>query len=241
MKRKIIISISILLGITIIGSGVWLYKSYKPNTLAQEALISDKKIEVKNDNVISFTPKDITVKKGFIFYPGGGVKAEAYAPICREIALQGYEVVIAKMPLNLAVFSPNEADKIIEAYDNIDTWAIGGHSLGGVMASKYASTHDNIKGVAFYASYPSGDELKKSDLEVISIYGDKDGVFNQESLANSKEDLPEDAEFIEIDGGNHSQFGDYGLQKGDNKASIDEKKQLNLTADYTVELLDKIK
>lgn len=241
MKKKIVISISIILGLIVVGSGIWLSKSYKPDTLAKESLISDDKIKVSNDKFISFTPQNIKVNKGFIFYPGGGVSPEAYAPICRDIAQQGYEVIIAKMPLNLAVLSPNKADKIIQDYDNIDTWVIGGHSLGGVMASKYASTHDNIKGVAFYASYPSGDELKDSNLDVISVYGDKDGVVNQENLIESKDNLPENTEFIEIDGGNHSQFGDYGLQDGDNKATVDEKRQFSITADYTVELLDKVK
>ena len=109
------------------------------------------------------------------------------------------------------------------------------------MAAKYADTHEKVKGVALYASYPSGDELKNLDIDVISVFGDEDGVVNQENLTESKDNLPKDTEFIEIDGGNHSQFGDYGLQKGDNKATIDEEKQMNLTADYTVELLDKIK
>ena len=167
MKKKIIITISVILGIILGGSLVWSSKSYKPNELAIQALNSDKKIEVKNDKFISFTPQNQKVEKGFIFYPGAGVEPEAYAPICREIALKGYEVVIAKMPLNLAILSPNKADKIISSYNNIKTWAIGGHSLGGVMASKYASNHDDIKAVAFYASYPSNDELKDLDLKVI--------------------------------------------------------------------------
>ena len=228
MKKKIIITISVILGIILGGSLVWSSKSYKPNELAIQALNSDKKIEVKNDKFISFTPQNQKVEKGFIFYPGAGVEPEAYAPICREIALKGYEVVIAKMPLNLAILSPNKADKIISSYNNIKTWAIGGHSLGGVMASKYASNHDDIKAVAFYASYPSNDELK-------------DGVLNKGNLAKSKENLPSDAKFIEIKGGNHSQFGDYGLQNGDEKASITEEKQFETTANYTIEVLDKIK
>ena len=240
MKKKIIITISVILGIILGSSLVWSSKSYKPNELAIQALNSDKKIEVKNDKFISFTPKDKEVEKGFIFYPGAGVEPEAYAPICREIALKGYEVVIAKMPLNLAILSPNKADKIISSYNNIKTWAIGGHSLGGVMASKYASNHDDIKAVAFYASYPSNDELKDLDLEVLSLYGEKDGVLNKGNLAKSKENLPSDAKFIEIKGGNHSQFGDYGLQNGDEKASITEEKQFETTANYTIEVLDKI-
>ena len=240
MKKKIIITISVILGIILGGSLVWSSKSYKPNELAIQALNSDKKIEVKNDKFISFTPQNQKVEKGFIFYPGAGVEPEAYAPICREIALKGYEVVIAKMPLNLAILSPNKADKIISS-NNIKTWAIGGHSLGGVMASKYASNHDDIKAVAFYASYPSNDELKDLDLEVLSLYGEKDGVLNKGNLAKSKENLPSDAKFIEIKGGNHSQFGDYGLQNGDEKASITEEKQFETTANYTIEVLDKIK
>lgn len=241
MRKKIIISITVIIAILVGGCVFWMSKSYGPSELAIEALKSDENIEVTNGDFISFSPKKVEVTKGFIFYPGGGVKPESYSPICREIAERGYEVVIAKMPLNLAVFSPKEADKIIESYDNIDTWAIGGHSLGGVMASKYASNHDNIKGVVFYASYPSGEELKNLDIDVLSIYGDKDGVLNKENLSESKDNLPDDTEFIEIDGGNHSQFGDYGLQNGDNKAYINPIEQINTTADYTVELMDKIK
>ena len=52
---------------------------------------------------------------------------------------------------------------------------IGGHSLGGVMASRYANANmddERLKGVYFMASYP--DEkgtLSKTDLPVISITG----------------------------------------------------------------------
>lgn len=241
MKKKIVVFLVIVIGIIGMGSGIWLSKSYEGCQMAEEALISDDEITVENEAYISFTPRNKEVTKGFIFYPGGGGKAEAYAPICRQIAEQGYEVIIAKMPLNLAVLSPNKADKIISDFDNIDSWSIGGHSLGGVMASKYASTHEEIKGVALYASYPSDDKLKNSNMEVVSIYGSKDGVINKENLYESKENLPADTIFIEIDGGNHSQFGDYGLQEGDNKAVISGEKQFNITAEYTIELLDKIK
>lgn len=238
--KKILITIICLIFIVGAGCVIWTSKAYGPQQLAEKSLKSDENIRVENGDYITFTPTNVEVTKGFIFYPGGGVKPEAYAPLCREIANDGYKVVIAKMPLNLAVLSPNKADEIIEKYDNIQYWAIGGHSLGGVMASKYASSHDNIKGVALYASYPSGDELKNKALEVVSIFGDKDGVVNKSNLKKSEGSLPEDTEFIEIDGGNHSQFGDYGLQKGDNKATISTKDQILSTADYTVQLLDKI-
>lgn len=240
IKNIILIFILSIIFLIAIGCMIWTSKAYKAQELAVVSLKSDKNIIVENNDYITFTPTNMEITKGFIFYPGGGVKPEAYAPLCREIALQGYKVVIVKMPLNLAVLSPNKADEIIESYNNIKTWAIGGHSLGGVMASKYASSHDEIKGVVLYASYPNGDELKNKAVKVVSIFGDMDGVVNKKSLKESENNLPESTEFVEIDGANHSQFGDYGLQKGDNKAKISEKEQISSTVDYTVQLLDKI-
>lgn len=61
-----------------------------------QILNSNKKIEVKNDKFISFTPKNQKVEKGFIFYSGAGVEPEAMHQYEEEIALKGYEVVIAK-------------------------------------------------------------------------------------------------------------------------------------------------
>ena len=142
------------------------------------------------------------------------------------------------MPLDLAIFSPNKAEKVIERYSDIDTWAIGGHSLGGVMASKFASENSKIKGLALYASYPSGDELKYSDIEVVSIYGTEDGVADLEKVKDAT--LSKNSAFFEIKGGNHAQFGSYGQQEGDNKATISSKEQIEEAAKITVNMLEKL-
>ena len=108
------------------------------------------------------------------------------------------------------------------------------------MAAKYASEHDNIDGVIFYASYPQGDELKNSDVEVTSVYGSDDGVANLEKITQSKDLLPASTTFVEIDGGNHAQFGSYGEQSGDNPAEISADEQTNIAADASIKLLDSI-
>ncbi|HBH2028666.1 TPA: alpha/beta hydrolase, partial [Clostridioides difficile] len=67
--------------------------------------------------------------------------------------------------------------------------------------------------------------------------GSKDGVVNFKSLVESKQKLPDDTTYVEIEGGNHAQFGDYGKQKGDNDAIISQEKQLNITANSIIKFL----
>ena len=149
--------------VAVVGFARWVGNSYQANEKAVEACSESDMISVTQGDYIEFMPKE-TPTKGFIFYPGGLVEPKAYAPLCRKIAQQGYLVVIPKMTCNLAVLSPDKAETVQQKHADIKTWAIGGHSLGGVVASKYASTHSSISGVVLYASYPQGDELQDTDL-----------------------------------------------------------------------------
>ena len=227
--------------IGIVGLFIWANDSYKPQALAKEALISDNTVEVKIDKFRSFTPKNIEVTKGFIFYPGAKVDPESYAPLCRKIAEQGYEVVIVKMPMNLAILSYNRGEKVINEYSNIKNWVVGGHSLGGTMAAKFASENTAVDGVVLLSSYPIGDELKNMGKEVLSIWGSKDGIVNFEKLIKSKEKLPEDTTYVEIEGANHSQFGDYGEQKGDDSPIINREEQIDIAAKDIINFISTIK
>lgn len=219
---------------------IWAKSSYKPTSLAMDSLKDTENITVTNtdENFIVFTPNNCVVTKGFIFYPGAKVEPESYAMLCKEICEEGFLVVIAPMTLELAILSPNRAEGIINKFNYINTWAIGGHSLGGVMAGNYATKDDNIKGLVLYASYPQGDALKDYDKKVISIYGSLDGVADLEKVKNAI--LPNDSEIIEIPGGNHAQFGNYGKQTKDNDATISEDEQIKQAAKYTVELLNSL-
>lgn len=236
--------IKIITGIIVIGIVslfIWANDSYKPQALAKEALISDNTVEVKIDKFISFTPKKIEATKGFIFYPGAKVDPESYAPLCRKIAEQGYEVVIVNMPMNLAILSYNRGEKVINEYSNIKNWVVGGHSLGGTMAAKFASENTAVDGVVLLSSYPIGDELKNMGKEVLSIWGSKDGIVNFENLIKSKKKLPEDTTYVEIEGANHSQFGDYGDQKGDDSPIINREEQIDIAAKNIINFINTIK
>lgn len=241
IKKNIVIGILCTLTIVVGAFLLWANKSYPPMEEANKALKGDSVVSVNNKEYISFTPTDKKSTKGFIFYPGAKVEAESYAPLCSEIAKAGFEVVIVKMPLNFAIFSPNEAQKVLDDYTNIDTWVIGGHSLGGVMASKFAAENEKIKGLALYASYPQDNELLNSNKKIVSIWGSEDSVLNMDSIEKSKTDLPKDTKFIEIKGANHAQFGDYGPQSGDSEALISQREQTDIAAKETIKLLESIK
>ena len=174
---------------------------------------------------------------GIIFYPGGKVEYTAYAPLMRDFAEEGYFCAVVKMPFNLAVLDSNAAKEVKEAHPEITHWIIGGHSLGGVMAAKYAAISD-FDGLFLLAAYANTD-MSDKDIAVVSVYGDADGVLNMDEYEASKSNLPADMIEHVIKGGNHSQFGSYGLQEGDNEASISAEEQRAEAVRFVLEKLAK--
>ena len=173
--------------------------------------------------------------KALIFYPGGKVEESAYAPILHKLAEKGVDCFLVKMPFRMAIFGVNKADDIITAYD-YDEFYIGGHSLGGTMAASYAAGHSHdLRGVIMFAAY-STDELD-DNLKYLSIYGSCDEVMSRNSYEKYKSNWPKGAMELVIDGGNHSQFGNYGFQKGDGEARISREEQEDRTVEAILEFL----
>ena len=225
-KRLTLIIILCLLILVTAGIVLWTQATLEPTELAMNALESSEQITVtQTPSGITFDTPERVVSTGVIFYPGGGVDYRAYAPVLRQIAGQGYRVVATKMPLNLAVLKPNAANRVIKEHTDITHWVLAGHSLGGVMAASYVAKHPDIDGLVLLASYPANDALKDSALPVLSISASFDGLATPETINASRAKLPADTVFVEIDGGNHAQFGSYGFQKGDSPAIITPQEQ----------------
>lgn len=177
---------------------------------------------------VAFVPPHAEV--GFVFYPGGKVQAEAYAPLLARLAREGILCVLEKMPFHLAVFAPNAAARAPGAFPDIKTWYVGGHSLGGVMAANYAAKHaGSVAGVVLLASYSTRD-LHGAGLRALSVTGSEDGVLNREKYASARCNLPEDSAEAVIPGGCHAYFGSYGAQKGDGAPSVTPEEQQRQTA-----------
>ncbi len=202
-------------------------ESYKAIDIDSYTKSSDNVKVEYIDNYIYFSPNnDINKNKGVIFYPGGLVDYMAYTELLYNLALDGYYGALFKMPYNLAFFGKNNANKILNNYNDIN-WYIGGHSLGGVSAASYYSSNMNrLNGLFLLASYSTHD-IK--DGNVLSIYGSNDKVLNMESYNKYKINLPTNTTFYEIDGGIHSYFGSYGIQKGDGTPTISKEEQIDIT------------
>jgi pimeloyl-ACP methyl ester carboxylesterase len=242
LKIVLLVLVSVLL-IGAIGFVAWGLTPLGPTDQALAAMESDGVITVQDrGNFVVFTPTSNPPLTALIIYPGGHVDYRSYAPIARQIASRGYLVSIVKMPLSLAVFGVNKADEVITAFPDIRYWVIGGHSLGGSMASSYAMSHTiDIQGVVLWASYPAGsDDLSKTDLKGLSTYGSNDMVLNMSNINSTLVLLPPRTIRQVIGGGNHAQFGNYGPQPGDGVATISAEDQQAQASDLTVRLLQAV-
>jgi len=229
--------------VAFIGFSIWAYTPLGPMPEAMAAMQSSAGVQVEDDNWLVFQPKTGNIDTGLIFYPGGRVDPRSYAPAAHALAEDGYLVIIPPMPFNLAVFGWQKAEQVIKNYPTIANWAISGHSLGGTMSAKYAlSDPGQINGIILWAAYPaSSDDLSASPLESTSIYGTDDGLISVQEIDDSRLLMPETTSWVMIDGGNHSQFGWYGDQPGDNPASISRGMQQQIIIESTKDLLTKIK
>lgn len=179
--------------------------------LGSDELVSVQKIFIWRwlDYLYVFQPRLYEAKTGFIIYPGGGADPRGYAPAAHSIAARGFLTAIVSMPFDLAIFGSSRALDVIARFRDIEKWAVGGHSLGGVMACNYARKFTTtIDAVVLWASYPSEIyRIDDKDLRVLSIYGTADQAVTLDEIEESRQHLPADTVWVEIEGGTHGQFG----------------------------------
>jgi hypothetical protein len=234
--KRILLGLVAVVVLISIGFVAWAETPLGPAPEALTALKSDSQVTVTIDDFITFQPANQQPTTGFIFYPGGRVDYRSYAAPLHEIAAQGYLVVLVPVLLNMAFFDVNAAGPVFAAHPEIQHWAVGGHSLGGVASALFAKDHPEITGLVFWASYPADDSFKNSAIKAVSIYGTND-MAGMEKFDETKILLPKDTQFVVMDGGNHAQFGDYGPQPGDKIATISRAEQQKQIVEASVNFL----
>ena len=226
------ILIGLLLLIILLVGAFYIYASdyYRADEVAIAVMQSDA-ITLVEDNFIVLSP-NTPGDTAIIFYPGAKVEYFSYLPMMEKIMLSSnVTCILVKMPFNMAIFDSDAADKIINRFPDIENWYLAGHSMGGAMASDFASKNqDKIMGLLLFGAYIFGNYPEENALTVY-------GSFNTsvEEKINYTENI------IVIEGGNHAQFGNYGKQKGDPDATISSEEQQNIAVVAVHEFLEQRK
>jgi hypothetical protein len=227
-KTLKIVFIALLSFMAVLSGGflIWANDYYHADDIAIEMMQGDPSIEVI-DRLTIVSP-DKPSDTGIIFYPGAKVEATAYIPLLEKLKKEGYTCVLVKMPLNMAIFDVNAADQVFEYIPEVENWYIMGHSMGGAMASDYASNHqDKVDGLILLGAYIYGEYPPEKTLTVY-------GTFN----SNLEKYIDYVENIVKIEGGNHAQFGNYGKQKGDPDATISAEEQQTISVNAIVKFIE---
>ena len=194
---------------------------------------------LEEDGFIAFTPRHASRPEPtacLVFYGGADIDPRKYSPIMKRIAFEA-NVIVAITPFvgNIALANPEAADAVVAAYPNISRFFLSGHSLGGVAVAKYAmNNRDRLAGTIFFAAHPPEEiNMHDMDLPTLSIWATRDaynGVLYSTNMHATHLLYPKAHVEEAIVGGNHAQYGDYGFQEGDFKASMPAEHQYDLIA-----------
>lgn len=226
MKKTNKIVLAIIGVIVILCCSFFIYVNnfYKADDTARE-ILNHENIET----IDNFTILKGTSDTGIIFYPGAKVEAISYLPILQKLQEIGLTCVLVDMPFNMAIFNVDGAKDVfdLEAVSDIEKWYISGHSMGGGMASAFASDNEHLfEGLILMGAYVYGDYPTEKSL---TIYGTHN--------SNLEEKIDYTDNIVIIDGGNHAQFGNYGKQKGDPDADISAEEQQVITVSAITEFI----
>jgi len=212
--------------------------SYRATGFDRRILRNDERVTVADTaDTITFTPTGSPRRSALIFIPGSMVDPDAYAPLARKIADDGHPVIVAKLPWRLASTDAardavvERVRAVIDSSGGRTRWVVAGHSFGGALAARVARDHANkLAGVVLIGtSHPRDFDLSRLTIDVTKVSASNDGLASPAEVKANARKLPPHTRWVTIDGGNHSQFGYYGFQLGDRRATISRDAQQEAT------------
>ena len=236
------------LGITafVVFTG-WSLIAYRASSEARDALESDSAVTVTRDgDVWRFEPAVASPDRaGLLFVPGALVDPVAYAPLLHAVAGAGHDAVLLTVPRRGAFGGaedpaiPGRVRAVIERPGGPRRWFLAGHSKGGVVATNIAhSSAGALAGLILIGtSHPRDVSLAELRIPITKIIGTRDGLASVAEVEQNRHLLPPQTRWVRIDGGNHSQFGWYGFQPGDSRATISAAEQRRIMRDAVLETL----
>ena len=211
-----------------------------------ELLASDEVLLVSETaDAWRFEPASGPSTTRLIFFPGGVVEPTAYVPLVRRVATAGATVFLVKSPPGFAFPAARKSGGIeqaaaIRAHEPTrGNWVVGGHSLGAAIAASCVHDEpDSYQGLVLLGTtHPRDFDLSGWDGVVLKVIATEDRVAPLAKVERNKALLPPSTRWLEIEGGNHAQFGSYGPQAGDGTATIPADEQRARAAKAITELL----
>jgi len=204
--------------VTIVSFLTWFHIVLPADRGAMDAFFANEEISVVAENgLILATPTGPSTNQGLVFYPGAKVDPYAYLPTFEGLIAQGLTVVVVEPLFNMALFDTTPLSGATSLAPGITQWFVGGHSLGGVRACMVADD-PAVSGVVLMASFCAND-LSQTDLTILQLFGDKDGLIDPVAVAEASALLPISNVEYTLAGANHASFGAYGPQGGDGIAT----------------------
>ncbi len=238
VARRILCALAVILALLVVAFFVYVSLYQHADSRAQAAMRSGEGVAVEESSgFIVFAPQNPSA--GLIFYPGAKVEPAAYAPLMRSCAERGVLCVVLKVPFNLAILGVGAADGVIASHPEVQTWLLGGHSMGGMVSALYLNDHmREYDGLVLLAAYSTVD-LTAFEGDTLVLAGTNDHVLNWANYEEGIKKLPGDSVAHLIDGGNHAGFGDYGAQSGDGEATISHEEQQRVVVEEVLKMLAK--
>jgi len=227
----------------------WLADSVRTRGVDENTLRSNRRVSVLNDAMsLTFVPASTSGHTGLVFICGSGIAAEAYAPLLRPVAEEGYPVFVVRLPYRFAPLESHKrmavdrAREVIVAHPEVTHWVIAGHSLGAALAARMANADAaSLAAMVLVATtHPKDVNLSFLRIPVMKVYASNDGVAPPDRVLANRGLLPPHTKWVEIAGGNHSQFGRYGHQLFDGTATIRREEQEALTRSGILDVLAEI-
>lgn len=228
-----------------IVSTAWMANSFRTQNVPESVLKASPKVGViETDEFLEFSPSHPRAT-ALMFICGSGVEADAYAPLLRPIADDGYTVTIVKLPFRFAPLESHKQGalervrKAIGSHSSNLQWVVSGHSLGAALACRVAQSADShVKAMVLLGTtHPKEDDLSRLAIHVTKVVATNDGVAPMAKVEANKSLLPPSTKWVTIVGGNHSQFGNYGHQLMDGKATISRDEQQGIARNALLERL----
>lgn len=236
--------LSALVVVAVLAFLGWVLDPHRAEPGPLQRAQDDPAVDVTHgEGLVVLSPTGEPSGTGVVFYSGARVEADAYvAPWVPVVAATGVTVVLPDLRFNLALLDPDRAEGVVSQAPDVQTWYLGGHSMGGAFAAQHVGTGDTTTewaGLVLWGSYAvaAADLTDREDLRVLSVAGDRDGVLPLEEIEGRRSNLPADAVTVTVEGMNHAQFGAYGEQAGDEEPTLSDAEAHEALAEVTTDFL----